>query len=65
MDFRKFEIRHSDGTVIIVKATNEEMARQFAMTKKYGPAIQNKTFPMSGEWRGNGLSVKEIYDAKA
>lgn len=58
---KKFEIRHADGTVVIVKATNEDMARQFAMTKKWGDPQSNKTWP-TDYWEGRGLLVKELAD---
>lgn len=56
---KKFKVRHSDGTTQIVDATNEEMARQFAMTNKWGNASDNKTWS-STSWRGTGLSVDEV-----
>ena len=59
---KKFEIRHSDGTAVQTRATNEDMARQFAMEQKYGPASQNRTWS-SNVWFGSGLSVTEIINA--
>ena len=60
---RKFEVRHSDGTAVVIKATNEDMARQFAMENKYGHWIKNRTWPAE-QWRGKGLSVREITHAE-
>lgn len=60
MKLPSFEVTHNDGTCVIVKATNEDMARQFAMQKKWGPASANTTFPVDGNWKGYGLSVKEV-----
>jgi len=56
---KRFEIRHSDGTRVILKAMSEDMARQFAMKNKWGEAHANRTWPCS-YWTGNGLDVKEI-----
>lgn len=57
---KTFEIRHSDGTAVVVKAMSEDMARQFAMENKWGPAERNQTWPMRSNWLGIGLDVKEI-----
>ncbi len=62
---QKYELRHSDGTCVVIKATNEAMARQFAMEKKHGPASANRAWPMNGNWLGLGLSVREITDVDA
>lgn len=59
---KKFEIIHSDGTIVIIKAMSEDMARQFAMTNKYGKPGDNRTWFCS-YWTGAGLSVKELVDA--
>ncbi|HEX2614985.1 MAG TPA: hypothetical protein VHL10_05790 [Nitrososphaera sp.] len=59
---KKFEIRYSDGSTIIVSSPAEDMARAFAMKQKYGEPHKNATWPCS-EWHGDGLSVKEITSA--
>jgi hypothetical protein len=59
---RKFEVRYTDGTCTTITATNEDMARQFAMENKWGKPEHNKTFP-TDFWHGSGLSVKEVFDA--
>lgn len=59
---KKFEIRYSDGSAIIVTSPDEGMARAFAMEQKYGPPHQNRTWPCI-EWRGDGLSVRQIANA--
>lgn len=56
---KKFEVSHVDGTNVIIRATNEEMARSFAMEQRYGPATKNSTWPCA-HWNGFGLSVREI-----
>ena len=60
---KKFEIRHTDGTVVQIKAMSEDMARQFAMTNKWGKPEHNQTFPTS-YWHGLGLSVVELVDER-
>lgn len=55
----KYEVTHSDGTHVIIKAENEDMARQFAMERKWGPPNANKTWS-SSQWEGKGLDVKEV-----
>lgn len=59
---KHFHIRYSDGTTTVIKATNEDMARQFAMEQKYGAPSANRTWSCN-TWYGRGLIAKEVANA--
>lgn len=59
---KKYTLKSLDGTVIEVRATNEDDARSYAMAKRWGPTPQSIGSPpvTIHSWHGQGLSLENV-----